>query len=153
MIRAMKKDEKFRFAEKCLYEYKRNMACLEVLKEDLYVTQADTDVKGQNYQYTLDFTGGVSDPVSARLIKIENLEYRIKHLERLTRPITSLIDDLNSEDVLNGSHKKELMHVLRLLYFGCNTPEAIMGALNIAKSTYFKRRHEIVCITICYMGL
>ena len=149
----MDQKDKFRFAEKCLYEYKRNMACLEVLKEDLYVARSDTDVKGQNYQYTLDFTGGVSDPVSARLIKIENLECRIKYLERLTAPINVLMRDLTNEDVLNGSYNAELMSVLRLMYFGGNTPEAIIDELKISRTTFFKKRRALVCIAICYLGL
>ena len=149
----MKESDKFRFAEKCLYEYKRNLACLEVLRDDLRVAQAGLDVKAQNYQYTFNFGGEVSDPVSARLIKIEQLEERISKLERLTKPITTLIKDLDSEDVLNGSKNKELMQVLRLLYFGNNTPNEIMQVLNIAKTTYFNRRRELVFTTICYMAL
>lgn len=149
----MKKSDKFRFAEKCLYEYKRNLACLEILHSDLHIARVGLDVKAQSYQLTLDFTGDVSDPVSARLIKIEGIEERINKLERITKPITNLIKDLNGDDVLNGSHNKDLMQVLRLLYFGKNTPEKIMQELNIAKTTYFKRRREIVLAAICYMAL
>ena len=87
----MNKSDKFRFAEKCLYEYKRNLACLEVLRDDLRVAQAGLDVRAQNYQYTFNLGGEVSDPVSARLIKIEQLEERISKLERLTKPITTVV--------------------------------------------------------------
>lgn len=149
----MKKSDKFRFAEKCLYEYKRNLACLEVLRDDLRVAEAGLDVKAQNYQYTFNFSGEVSDPVSARLIKIEQLEERINKLERITKPITNLINDLDSSDVLNGSRNKDLIQVLRLQYFGKNTHEAILQAMNIAKTTYFRMRQELVFVVICYMAL
>ncbi|MBQ4468666.1 MAG: DUF1492 domain-containing protein [Synergistaceae bacterium] len=149
----MKKSDKFRFAEKCLYGYKKNLACLEILQGDLAVVRAGVDVKAQSYQLMISFSGEPSDPVSSRLIKIESIEDRISKLERITKPITKLISDLNGEEILNGSRNKDLMQILRLLYFGNNTPEAIMQELNIAKTTYFKRRQELVFTTIDYMGL
>ena len=97
--------------------------------------------------------GEVSDPVSSRVLKIEQLEERIKYLERLTKPITTLITDLNSPDVLNGSYKANLMEVLRLYYFGQNIIEVILDKLNIAQRTFYKRRRELVYITICYLAL
>ena len=149
----MNKDEKFKFAEKCLYEYKRNLACLEVLKEDLRVAESGTDVKAQNYQYTFSFSGEVSDPVSARYSKIETLQNRIHYLERLTRPITNMITDFSTSDALKGSHYKDLLQVLRLRYFGGNTPDAVMAELNIAKRTFFKRRRELVFFAGYYLAL
>ena len=149
----MKKNDKFKFAEKCLYEYKRNVACLEVLKDDLRVAEADTDVRAQNYQYTFTSGGEVSDPVSARLMKIETLKERIKYLERHTNPITTLMNDLTTPEALNGSRNQDLMQVLRLMYFGGNTPDAIMEALNIARTSFFRLRRELVYVVICYLGL
>ena len=147
------KSVKFKFAEKCLYEYKRNIACLGVLKEDLRVAEADTDVRAQNYQYTFSTGGEVSDPVSARLMKIEMLKERIKYLERYTGPITTLMNDLNTSDALNGSRNQDLMQVLRLMYFGGNTPDVIMNELKIARTSFFRLRRELVYVVICYLGL
>ena len=145
-------EQKFRYAEKCLYEYKRNLACLNVLYDDLKVARASVDVKAQSYN-NLPSGGEVSDPVSSRVLRIEQLEERIKYLERLTKPITTLIEDLNSPDVLNGSYKAELMEVLRLYYFGQNLVEVILEKLNFAERTFYKKRRELVHITICYLAL
>ena len=149
----MKEKDKFRYAEKCLYDYKRNMACLKVLKDDLRVEEAGTDVHAQNYQYTFGFTGEPSNPVEARQIKIESIQKRIKVLERYTEPITELIKDLTSPNVLNGSNNAAMMDVLRLLYFGGNTPDAIIEELNIARRTFFRLRRSLVCIAIMYLAL
>ena len=143
---------KFRYAEKCLYEYKRNLACLNVLYDDLKVAKASVDVKAQSYN-NLPSGSDVSDPVSSRVLKIEQLEERIKYLERLTKPITTLIADLNSPDVLNGSYKANLMEVLRLYYFGQNIIEVIIKKLNITERTLRRWRREVVYITICYLAL
>ena len=149
----MKEKDKFRYAEKCLYGYKRNMACLKVLQEDLRVEEAGTDVHAQNYQYTLGFTGEPSNPVEARQMKIESLQGRIRTLERWTKPITELIVDLTSPDVLNGSNNAAMMEILRLLYFGGNLPDVIIEELKIARSTFFKRRRELVYVAIAYLAL
>lgn len=145
-------EQKFRYAEKCLYEYKRNLACLNVLYDDLKVEKAGMDVKAQNYN-NLPSGGEVSDPVSSRVQRIEQLEERIRYLERLTKPITTLIADLNSPDVLNGSYKANLMEVLRLFYFGQNIIDVILEKLNLTKRTFFRLRRELIYVTICYLAL
>lgn len=149
----MNQNDSYRHAEKCLYEYKRNVAGLKVLREDLRVTQAGLDVHAQNYQYTLEFTGEVSNPVHTRLVKIENLEARIRYLERYTKPITQLIEDLTAPEVLEYSENKGLMDILKLLYFGKNPPEIVMDELKIARRTFYKRRRELVNMTISYLAL
>ena len=149
----MKQKDKFRYAEKCMYEYKQNMACIEILREDLRVERAGTDVHVQNYQYTFNFTGEPSNPVQARLMKIEQLEERIRKLERWTKPITMLKSDLTSSESLDTSHNKELYEVMELMYFGNNQPDAIIEELKIAKRTFTRRRRNLVLIAINYLGL
>ena len=149
----MKQKDKFRYAEKCLYDYKRNQACLEVLREDLRVAQISPDVHAQNYQYTFGFNGEPSNPVQARLIKIEALEERIKQLERITKPLTLLIENLNAPEVLDGSENKMLYEILRLMYLGKNIPDAIIEELKIARRTFFNRRRELVNLAVSYLGL
>ncbi|MBQ4430646.1 MAG: hypothetical protein II877_04010 [Synergistaceae bacterium] len=149
----MKEKDKFRYAEKCLYGYKRNMACLKVLRDDLRVEEAGTDVHAQNYQYTFGFSGEPSNPVEARQMKIESLQGRIRTLERWTKPITELIGDLTSPDVLNGSNNAAMMEVLRLMYFGGNLPDVIIEELRIARRTFYRIRRELVCVTIMYLAL
>ena len=149
----MKENDKFRYAEKCLYEYKRNLCGLKVLQEDLRVANAGLDVHAQNYQYTLNFTGEVSNPEQSRLMKIEGIEEKIRYLERHTKPITQLMEDLTAPEVLEYSENKMLMEIMKLMYFGKNPPEAIMNELNIARTTFFKRRRELVNMAVSYLAL
>ena len=143
----------FRSAEKWLYGYKRNMAGLKILREDLRVAQAGLDVHAQNYQYTFSATGEVSSPVHARVEKIESLEGRIRWLERYTKPITQLIEDLTAPEVLEYSENKALMDILRLMYFGKNSPEVIIEELKITRRTFFRQRRELVNMAISYLAL
>ena len=149
----MQEKNSFRSAEKWLYGYKRNLAGLKVLREDLRVAQAGLDVHAQNYQYTFSATGEVSSPVHARVEKIESLEGRIRWLERYTKPITQLIEDLTAPEVLEYSENKALMDILRLMYFGKNPPDVIIEELKITRRTFFRQRRELVNMAISYLAL
>lgn len=148
----MQQKDKFRYAEKCLYEYKRNMAALNILREDLKVVQADTDCHAQSYQLTFGFGGEPKNPEEARVIKIEGIERKIQMLERYTKPITQMMADLNAPENLEGSDNKLLLQVLKLMYFGKNTPTAIMCELNIADRTFSRKRRELVFLTLDYLA-
>ena len=149
----MKEKDRFRYAEKCLYDYKRNMACLKVLRDDLRVAESSTDVHVQNYQYSFGFNGEPSNPVEARQMKIEKLHERIQMLERYTKPITGMIEDLTTPDSLNGSNNEAMMEILRLMYFGGNLPDSIIDELKISRRTFFSRRRTLVYIAISYLAL
>lgn len=148
----MQEKNKFRYAEKCLYEYKRNIAALNVLREDLRVERAGTDVHVQNYQFSFGFNGEPSNPVEARLIKIESLERRIQQLERYTKPIENMMSDLDAPENLSNSNNKMLLNILKLLYFGKNTVDDIIEEMNIAKRTFSRKRRELVFLASDYLA-
>ena len=147
-----KRLDTFRYAERCLYEYKRNMAGLEILRDDLRTIQAGTDVHAQNYQNALDFTGDPSDPVQTRMMRIEKLEERIRLLERFTQPVTRLVEDLTAPYVLDDSKKAEMYSLMELYYFGQNSIASVMEALHISRKNVYNRRRELVNMAMGYMG-
>ena len=147
----MQEKNKFRHAEKCLYEYKRNIAALDVLREDLRVEKAGTDVHAQSYQLNFNF-GSPSNPVESRLIKIENLENKIRMLERYTKPITQLMTDLDAPENLQDSDNELLLNILKLLYFGKNNINAILDELHIARRTFARKRRYLVLMTADYLA-
>jgi len=148
----MQENNKFRRAEKYLYEYKRNLAAIEILTEDLRVERASCDVHAQNYQLAFGFNSEPSNPPEARVVKLESLENKITMLERYTKPITHLIDDLSTSDNLQGSDNKLLLDILKLLYFGKNTVEAILDELCIARRTFSRKRRDLVLMAAQYLA-
>ena len=132
-----KRLDTFRYAERCLYEYKRNMAGLEILRDDLRTIQAGTDVRAQNYQNSLDFTGDPSDPVQTRMMRIEKLEERIRLLERFTQPVTRLVEDLTAPYVHEGSAKAEMYALMELYYFGQNSITSVMTELHMSRRNVY----------------
>ena len=149
----MKEKDKFRYAEKCLYGYVKNQACLKILRDDLKIKRAGNDVHAQNYEKILDFTGEPSSPVHSYVVSIETLELRIQLLERRTKPITKLKEDLNGTEILEGSKKTDLLQILQLMYFGENQPKQVMAELKLSRRTFARRRNMLVRLTIEYLGL
>ena len=103
----------FRFAERCLYDYKTNVARLEVLWADLRTLDAISSAKGQTYD-AIPCLGHLRDAVSARLERIEGVEQDILHLERRTLPIRRLYDDLREDYILEGSSRKKHFNIRSL---------------------------------------
>ena len=142
----------FRFAERCLYDYKANMARLEVLRADLRILDAVSSVNVQAYD-GVPGSGDPQDAPSVRLIRIEKVEEDILHLERRTLPIRRLYDDLREDYILADSPKMILRGILDLFYFGENTWQATAHELGLGKSSFFEKRKELVRLTIRYLGL
>lgn len=141
----------FRFAERCLYDHKTNIARLEALWADLRTLDALSSAKGQAYD-GLPCLGYLQDAVSARLERIETLEEDIQQLERRTGPIRRLYDDLRAGYVLEGSPKTILRGLLELFYLGENTWQATAEELGLGKTSFFKKRKELVELAIRYLG-
>ena len=149
----LKQKDRFRYAEKWLYGYKKNIACLEILRGDLQIKESGSDVHAQNYQSQFGVSGEPSSPVHSYLVSIETLRERIRYLERWTIPITKLIADLNSPYTLTGSRNVDLLQVLNFMYFGENPPKEVMNKLKIPDRTFTRRRRELVRVAIDYLGL
>ena len=142
----MKEKHKFRFAEKCLYDYKKNLARLNVLCEDLRVLQCSSEVKVQVYDRIFAPNNSPSDPVFNHLIKIENIEEEIKKIKRLTDPIKKMIEDFSSSEVLENSHQNRLLKILRYVYFGNNSWHDVTQEMHIGKSLFFQYKKELVAV-------
>ena len=138
----MQEKNKYRYTEKCLYEYKRNLSAINVLREDLRVERAGTDVHVQNYQLSFGFNG---EP--------DTLTERIQRLERYTQPVTQLIADLNAPENLKNSENKMLLDILKLLYFGKNTVEDILYEMHIGRRTFTRKRRQLVLMALGYLAL
>ena len=149
----LKQKDRFRYAEKWLYGYTKNLACLDTLRGDLQIYRAGSDVHAQNYGNPLGFSGEPSSPVHAYVVSMETLEERIKYLERWTAPITRLINDLNGTYSLTGSKNTDLLQILKLMYIGENPPKQIKDELKISDRTFTRRRRDLVKVAIGYLGL
>lgn len=148
----MKKDKNaYQFAEKCLYEYKKNLARREILLDDLRALQKSGDVKAQQYVFNFSIRGAHSDPVEAHYMRIENLEKQIENLRRITEPITKMLRDLRGASFSN--RKKAMLLILELYYFkGCPI-EYVARKIRYGRSLFFELKRELVYLAMEYLGL
>ena len=149
----MKRNEIFRYAEKCLYEYHSNLARLEILREDLRVLRASFDFQSKSYQSAVAHYGTVSDPVANHVIKIQELEAQIKRLERNTEPITKLIESINTMELKKYSKGNEYKKILELFYFSEFSLSEVASKLKKSRQTISKRRQALVHKAVGYLGL
>lgn len=149
----MKENHKFRYAEKCLYEYKKNLARLNVLSEDLRVLKCSSDVKAQSYNLIFSSNGRPSDPVFNYVVKIESIEEEIGKIRRVTDPISRMIKDFSAPEVLENSYQHRLFEIMRYVYFGNNSWRDVAQELHIGKSLFFHCKKELVKCAIDYLGL
>ena len=145
-----RRESPFRFAEGCLYNYQENLARLERLRADLAKLSSRTVT---NYEAEGHAAGTHSDPVLKCVQQREALEGEIAGLERRTDPVTRLLADLESPNVLKGSPYAQIAKILRLYYFGKNSREQISNELKIGMRTIYEKRAELVKMAIRYLGL
>ena len=143
----------FRFAERCMFDFKDNQARLSALKDNYKLLQDSSSVSAQQYEPLGSYGGDVTDKVSARLERIEKIKEDIDCLECKVKPIQRLIDDLKAPYILSNSPKAALLRILELYYFGNNLPMAVAFEMDITRRTFFRRRGELVKQAIYYLGL
>ena len=134
-----------------MYSYRDNVARLETLRATLRECEAYSSARAQQYD-TLP-SAGIADPVAERLERIDRVELDILLLERWTKPIERLLEDLSSPLVLEGSANAELRGILELWYLGGNTWERTAYELNMGRSNYWSKRQKLLEKAVRYLGL
>ena len=133
----MTQKDKFKLTEKYLYDYKKNLAELDSLREDYNAEKNGSDVHAQNYEVSLNTTGEPSNPPHEWVVKLESMKTRIKKLDRYTKPITRLLNDLNAPENLKNSDYAILLEILKLMYLGKNKPKCVYNEVNISERSFF----------------
>lgn len=143
--------KKFRYTEKLLYDYRRNVARLDVLREDLRVKRITGDIHGQRYDRPVDGVHAVSDPVFAYIEQLERIEEQIKMLERKTAPITRLLTEMR--DTGERSKSYEQLKIFELYYVSEYTVQDVIDELNLSRTAFFRRKNALVYKAQDYLGL
>ena len=129
--------------EKCLYEYRENLALIDALKEELSNLLS---VRAQNYEGHA--VNGVSNPVEAVTQKKMSLERRLRRAERITRAITRLAEDLCGSEM----RIQQMSKILRLKYFDGESVNYVLRNMAISISTYWRRNSELLRKARKYLG-
>ncbi len=133
-----------RYVERCLWEYKENIAMLEYLCWQVKVARS---VRGHSYEAHV--AGNTTDPVANVVNRIMNLERRIyKTLERV-KPIEKL-----KHDISEGAYQdKYVREILKMRYMEHASVDSILEELHISSSTYDRVKQKLLKITGKYFGI
>ena len=133
-----------RYVEKCLWEYRENLAMLEHLQ---WLVGTAHSVRGHSYEAHV--AGNVSDAVADVVHRILQLEKRImKTLERV-KPIERL-----QKDIADGAHQdRYVREVLKRRYMEHVSVDTIRDELHISSSTYGRAKQKLLRIAGKYFGL
>ena len=150
----MTEKEMLQYIDECLEDYPSNLTRIEVLNRDLSELRASSDVHAQNYLVIRNKDSKIrhSDPVVSYVLKIERLEEEIKRLQRITEPISKMIQDLKtpyaSEDSLNNDYIK----ILGLYYFGRNPVQIILDITQWSRAAFFRKKKQLALLAKNYLG-
>ncbi|MBQ9420042.1 MAG: hypothetical protein IJU31_06690, partial [Synergistaceae bacterium] len=116
------------YVEECLQGYPANLTRIDVLRKDLAILRDRGDVQAQNYVriYNNDSRTTHSDPVPAYVERIQKLEEEIERLQRITDPITKMIQDLKTPYATDSSLNSDFIKIMGLSYFGRNPVNTIL---------------------------
>ena len=153
----MTEKETLDYVEKCLERYPSNLTRIEVLRKDLYVLRASSDVHAQNY-LTIRSNDSVqrgdhSDPVVAYVLKIEKLEEEIERLKRITEPISKMIQDLKTPYATEDSLNNDFIKILGLYYFGRNPVQIVVELTQWSRAGFFRKKKQLTLLARNYLGL
>ena len=145
--------DKFRYVEKCLYNYHANIARIEVLRFDLAELRRRGDVRGQSYMVNRRTMGNHSDPPAEFEQECSRIESEINRLVRITNPITLMLSHLDNPHAGDMSRKKVLKEVYQVVYEGGNLMEEACVMLGMSRKTCYARRMELVRVAGEYLGI
>ena len=142
-------DDEYRYAEKVLYSYKRNVETSERMSEELRRLRASGDVHGQSYEQIARCGSG--DPVARHVDEIMRLEARLKRILRRIKAVDEMRKDLREGNVITITKPKNLLLILDGYYIPCLTVNEFLSINCWSRSIFYVRRRELVMITGEYL--
>lgn len=131
------------YVEKCLYDYKANIAEIEVLKEK---RSGLMSMRAQCYQANNSYE--VNDPVGNIVNQRLAIDKKISRLEKCVKYVGKLIDDLNG----SASNVRQMSVILQLRYIQHEDKEAIKEKIGISERTFWRRVRELIRLAKRYLG-
>ena len=132
-----------KYVERCLWDYKANIAMLETLKLKAVELRS---VHGHDYE--AHSVNGISDPVAEVTGKILVLEKKIRKVSLMVIPVGKLEADLKG----NAQPTRHIEGILKLRYFEHNNREYVQGELGLSRTTYWRRHDELMRLARKYLA-
>ena len=131
------------YVERCLYDYKANVAEIEILREELNGLMS---LHGQSYE--INNSQGENDPVANIVNQGLRLEKKIAKLEKRVKPVDKLLSDLKGSSL----KVQQMSGILRLRYIEHEDKENIKQSLAVSERTLWRRTGELISLAKRYFG-
>ena len=127
--------------ERCLYDYKANMATIDVLTMEKNNLKS---VYAQNYEGLLN--KNISSPVEEVIDRVFSIEQKIMTVKRLTMPIEKLMIDLSGNDLC----VQQMRELLIFKYINQEGNRITREKMAVSERTYRRRKSELLRIAKKY---
>ena len=131
------------YVERCLWDYRDNLASIEIMREEL---AGLISVQGQDF--SMNGANTICDPVPKVFERVMKLESGIQKAEKMTLPITRMVEGLCGNDL----RIHQIREILSMKYFEHEDKETVIRNAGISEKTYFRRIGEIKRIARKYFG-
>lgn len=131
------------YVERCLYDYKANIAEIEILSEQL-----DNIMSLHGHSYEIYNSQGESDPVGNIVSQKLKLERKIFLLQKRVKPVDKLIDDLKGSSI----RRQQMLEILKLKYIQHEDKDFIKKSIAISEATFWRRIKELRWLARRYFG-
>ena len=132
------------YVEKCLYEYKSNIAVLEYLQEE-----KNNLMSIHGHSYDIENKSSMSNPVLTTVNQSMELEKKIACLKRKIVPVRKLLDDLAVGKSLRVQQMRE---ILISKYVAHEDNQHVQEKMCVSVSTYWRRVREFLRLARKYFG-
>ena len=126
-----------KYVERCLWDYKANIAMLETLKLKAVELRS---VHGHDYE--AHSVNGISDPVAEVAARKIVIEEKIHRTGERVKPVRQLHEDLTK----CTDERNALVWILRLKYFEHLSADDMKRELSVSGATLYRRTMELLRI-------
>ena len=130
------------YIEKCLFDYKANLAEIETLNEEINSLMS---LHGQSYGINNNSLS-TGDPVANCINQKLNIERKIAKLKKRVNPVERLLNDLNG----SSFREQQMKGILVLRYIGHEDKEFVKNEIAISEATFWRRNRELLRIAKRY---
>ena len=131
------------FVERCLYEYKANVAAVEILTLEI-----ENLMSVNGHKYDASMSNAIPDPVSDTAARKINLENKIVRLRQLIRPVEKLKADLAG----NSLRIQQMREILVMKYINQEGNEHTQEKMAVSSRTFWRRVKELLQLAKKYFG-
>lgn len=145
----MTNEEWYKYTEKVLHSYRRNVESALGVQEEIDILRECGDIA--RMRYAEGHSSGSVDPVLLFVMRVEGLENKLKRIMRRVKAVEKLREDLRNGEVITVTKPRNLLRILTEHFIDGLTVTEFCRQTSWVRSTFYARRRELVMIAGEYL--